>query len=118
MKIKTNTLERKKPVRIISWIIIIVFLSLTLFFGRNSFLKVFIKKTDVSKQEQTVNKLKAENDSLRKEIHELKTNPEVIEKIAREKLGYQKSDEKVFRFISTPEDDNITKTKDKNGTNR
>ena len=37
--------------------------------------------------------------SLRKENQDLKTDPAVIEKIAREQFGYQKSDEKVFRFL-------------------
>lgn len=117
MKVKTNTLERKKPVRIIAWAFIILFVLLIVFLGRNSFLKAISKKMEVAKLEQKVNLLKAENEQLRKENHELKTNPEVIEKLAREKLGYQKGDEKVYRFISSPEAENNTKTKDKNATN-
>jgi cell division protein FtsL len=110
MKVKTNPLEKKKPIRIIYWALIIFFLLLTLFLGRNSFYQVMMKKMELTKLQKTVNQLKAENDSLRKENHELKTNPEVIEKIAREQLGYQKSGEKVIRFLpASPADDEAKK---------
>jgi len=102
MKRKTNPFERKKPVRIIYWAVIVLILSVTLFFGRNSFLKATLKKHEVALLEAKVNILKAENEKLRKENHELKTNPDVIEKIAREQLGYQKNNEKVYRFIPPP----------------
>jgi cell division protein FtsL len=112
LKVKTNPLEKKRPVRVIYWIIIVIFVSLTLFFGRNSVVQVMIKKQEVAKLEQKVNLLKAENDKLRKENHELQTNPELIEKIAREQLGYQKTGEKVYRFIPPPPPDPKSKQKD------
>jgi cell division protein FtsL len=112
MKNKTNPLENKKPIRIIYLILVVVLLSATLFFGRNSFLKVILNKREVASLEQKVNILKAENEKLRKENHELKTNPEVIEKIAREQLGYQKSNEKVYRFIPPPPEEKNTKRKE------
>ncbi|MFB3845470.1 MAG: septum formation initiator family protein [Candidatus Cloacimonadaceae bacterium] len=99
MKVKTAPLEKKKPIRVFYWLIVIVLLALTLFFGRNSFLKMTQKKLEVAKLQSKVEQLKAENDSLRKENQDLKTDPAVIEKIAREQFGYQKSDEKVFRFL-------------------
>jgi len=112
MKVKNGTLERKKPVRIICWTIIIVVVSIILFFGRNSFLKVFLYKNEVSTLEEKVQLLKSENDKLRRENHELKTNPEVIEKIAREQLGYQKSGEKVYRFIPPTTEEKDTNKKE------
>lgn len=118
MKVKTNPLERKKPMRIIAWSVVIIFVALTLLVGRNSFVRVIMKKIEVSKLEQKVDLLQAENERLRKENHELKTNPEVIEKIAREKLGFQKSDEKVFRFIKTADDGTAEKVKANNGSDR
>ncbi len=116
MKVKTNPLERKKPMRIIAWSVVIIFVALTLLVGRNSFVRVIMKKIEVAKLEQKVNLLQTENERLRKENQELKTNPEVIEKIAREKLGYQKSDEKVFRFIKTTDDGTAEKVKVTNGS--
>jgi cell division protein FtsB len=102
MKVKTNPLERKRPIRIIYWALIILFLSLTLFWGHNSFVRMAKKKIEVARLQEKVDLLRAENDSLRHENHELKTNPQVIEKIAREQLGYQKDGEKVFRFLPDP----------------
>jgi cell division protein FtsL len=102
MKTKTPSLERKKPIRIIYFILIVILVSSTLFYGRNSFLRVFLRHREVAQLEQKVNMLKAENEKLKRENSELKTNPEVIEKIAREQLGYQKDDEKVYRFIPPP----------------
>ena len=113
MKVKTNPLERKRPIRILYWAIIILFVLLTLFIERNSFLNVMLKKREVARLEQKVNILKAENNRLRQENHELQTNPELIEKIAREQLGYQKTSEKVYRFIPPPPtDDKKSKQKE------
>lgn len=112
MKKKTNLLEQKKPVRILFLVLIVAILASTVFFGRNSFLKVFMNKREVAKLEQKVQILKTENDRLRKENHELKTNPEVIEKIAREQLGYQKNNEKVYRFIPPPPEEKSPKQKE------
>jgi len=112
MKKKTPNLERKRPIQIIYFILIVILVSSTLFYGRNSFLKVFLRHREVAKLEQKVNFLKAENDRLKRENHALKTNPEVIEKIAREQLGYQKNSEKVYRFIPPPPVDKKAKHKE------
>jgi len=45
-------------------------------------------------------------------FYAVKTNPEVIEKIAREQLGYQKSGEKVYRFIPPTTEEKDTKKKE------
>lgn len=105
MKVKTNKLERLKPIRILYLLLIILMLGSLFFYGHNSFLKLAKQKAEVARLEKKVNLLKAQNDSLRKENTELKTNPEVIEKIAREKLGYQKPGEKVIRFIPPAENE-------------
>ena len=112
MKKKSNPLEKKRPVRIIYLILIVFLLLTTMFWGRNSFLKVYLKHREVAKLEQSVKVLKAENDRLRKENQQLKSNPEVIEKIAREQFGYQKDDEKVYRFIPPPPEEKKTKHKE------
>lgn len=105
MKVKPTNLERKKPIRMFYWALIVLFVSLTLFLGRNTILQVGLKKMETAKLQAQVDLLKAKNDSLRKENHELKTNPALIEKIARENLGYQKTDEKVYRFLAPPKED-------------
>ncbi len=40
----------------------------------------------------------AENEELRTEIHELKTDPRAIERVARDKFGYCRPREKVYDF--------------------
>ncbi len=112
MKIKTTSLDQKRPIRFIYWLIIFIFISITLFFGRNSFLKVILFKSETAKLEEKVNMLRAENEKLKQENHELKTNPEVIEKIAREQLGYQQNDEKVYRFIPPQNEEKTSKQKE------
>jgi cell division protein FtsL len=104
MKSKPGNLERIKHVRFIYLIIIGIIVMFLLFFGRNSFLKVFLSHREVARLQSKVEQLQSENEQLRKENHELKTNPDEIEKIAREKLGYQKGDEKVFRFLPSDEE--------------
>jgi len=111
MKVKTTKLERKKPIRIIYWILIIFFLGAAVFFGRNSFVQMALKKREVAKLQAKVEQLRTENDSLRKQNHELRTNPAVIEKNARERLGYQKSGETVYRFIPPPPSETDKKQK-------
>ncbi|MBM4399747.1 MAG: septum formation initiator family protein [Candidatus Cloacimonetes bacterium] len=111
MKKKLNPLEQKKPVRIIFWLILVFFVTLVLIWDRTSILKVLLNYRDVTKLEKKIEVLQKENQKLQEEINEIKTNPEVSEKIAREKLGYQKSDEKVYRFI-TPEEEQKQKKKD------
>lgn len=112
MKQKTDPMVKKKPMRYLFWLILVIIIASTVIFGHNSFLKIFLSYREVAKLEEKVNTLKAENDRLTKENHELKTNPDVIEKIAREELGYQKSGEKVYRFIPSQVDDKNGKKKD------
>ncbi len=60
---------------------------------------------DVRRQKATLSKLRAESASLREEnaaslaeVRALRSDPYVIEKIAREKLGYARPGEIVFQF--------------------
>jgi cell division protein FtsB len=112
MKAKPTNMDRKKPVKIISWSIIGFVLVIMLLLGRNSFLKVILAHRDAAVLQKKVELLKTENSKLRTENEYIKTNPDTVEKIARDKLGYQKSGEKVFRFLKQ-EEDKSTSTKDK-----
>ncbi len=101
MKVKTTALERKKPFRIIFWGLILLIVVWLLFLDNNSFLKLYLKNRDNAGMEDKVKALQTQNDSLIKEIRLLKTDVRLIEKIAREKLGYQKPDETVYRFYQS-----------------
>lgn len=46
--------------------------------------------------------LKKENDRLRDEVEDLKTDPQTIEHLARERLGMAREGDTVFQFEKTP----------------
>jgi cell division protein FtsL len=105
VKRKTNPLERKKLFKIVYWAVLLIFLASTLIFSRNSFLNVYKAKREINRLQEKVDTLLIKNERLQKENLELKTNPLAVEKIAREQLGYQKSGEKVYRFLPPPAND-------------
>jgi cell division protein FtsB len=74
-------------------------LSWVLVWGRNSFYHAWVGARKTNKLEQSVEKLKAVNDSLSEEVNRLQTNPEAAEKVAREKYGLIKENETVYRFV-------------------
>jgi len=51
---------------------------------------------------QEVERLKIQNAALSRHIEALRKDPYVIEKLAREKLGYSRSDELIFMFPPEP----------------
>ncbi|MBI1864307.1 MAG: septum formation initiator family protein [Nitrospirae bacterium] len=46
--------------------------------------------------------LKKENDRLRDEVEDLKTDPQTIERLARERLGMAREGDTVFQFEKNP----------------
>jgi cell division protein FtsL len=91
----------KKRIQIIILIVISVvlfFLAISLF-GNQGFLAVYkaYKQDRVLSQQITDNKRTI--DSLKLEIQRLKSDTTYIERIAREKLGMARRNEKIFKFI-------------------
>jgi len=70
-----------------------------LFIGNNSIIKLYATHLDLKKKQQEVEKKRREIDSLIIETKKLKNDTAYMEKIAREKLGMAKKNEKVFKFI-------------------
>ena len=66
---------------------------LNAFFGENGVLGLVRAQRDLAALEQEVATLEADNDRLAREIQALRTDPLVIERIAREVLGMAKPDE-------------------------
>jgi cell division protein FtsB len=87
--------------RLIQYLIIggisILFLYITVF-GSSSFLSVIKAKIQNKKLSNEVVKVQTQNRALMEKNRNLKDNPAEIEKTAREKVGMQKPDEKVYRF--------------------
>ena len=76
-----------------------VTLVLVLFWGNYNAVtlwRVFQQKKELSRK---IEELKVENQMLSDQIESLKSNPEVIEKVAREKLGMVGKDETIYRIL-------------------
>ncbi|HPM01352.1 MAG: septum formation initiator family protein [Candidatus Cloacimonetes bacterium] len=65
-----------------------------------SLIKWIAARHDLSNIKNEVSLLHKENLALQKENEKLENDPQAIEKIAREKYGMQKPDEKVYRFVT------------------
>lgn len=105
MKRKTNHLERKKLFKLGYWLILLIFLLSTLVISRYSFFKVHQAQKEIKLLQAKVDTLAVKNKRLKMENLELKTSPLAVEKIAREQLGYQKTGEKVYRFLPPATED-------------
>jgi cell division protein FtsB len=70
--------------------------------GGNGLIKVWRMKQEAEFLDREIQRLEAENDRLARTIDRLREDPSLIEKIAREELGFVKDREKVLKFPSPP----------------
>lgn len=70
--------------------------------GGNGLVKVWRIKQEAELMTREIQRLEAENDRLSRLIDRLREDPSLIEKIAREELGFVKDREKVLKFPSPP----------------
>jgi cell division protein FtsB len=71
----------------------------SLFSGKANIVRMYRSHTDIKKKEAAVAARHHEIDSLTAQNAKLKSDTAYIEKIAREKLGMARKDEKVYKFI-------------------
>jgi cell division protein FtsB len=71
-------------------------------FGGQSLTRVWQIKGEVETLERQISSLRAENAQLQAEVAQLRSDPAAIEKLAREKLGFVKPGERVFKLPPTP----------------
>lgn len=92
-----------KLVRLTRWLVVIAAFALLMVF----FSPVFFKSKDLKAEKEKIKqKIAAEqqrNRQLTREFDLVKTNPEYVERIARDKLNLGKPDEMIFRFDAYPE---------------
>jgi cell division protein FtsB len=83
------------------WIVVagVLLLVSFLFTGNNSIISLYSSHLDIKKKQQEIQKKHRDIDSLAIEIKKLKTDTLYLEKIAREKLGMARKNEKVYKFI-------------------
>lgn len=69
----------------------------------------YLKHQQVQKREnqlrRSLGEARLERIRLKQDIHRLKTDPEAVERVAREKFGWCKPDEHIYRFEKVPESD-------------
>jgi len=82
---------------LIGLIILLLFL-LVLTFSDQGFYDHYLYRKNLKDLQTTIDSLKRVNDSLSIEIELLKSNPEKIEKVAREKYGLIKPGEKIYKI--------------------
>jgi cell division protein FtsB len=70
--------------------------------GGNGLIRVWRMKQEVETLQRNIQTLEAENDRLARTIDRLREDPAMIEKIAREELGYVKEGERVLKFPAPP----------------
>ncbi|NLK50735.1 MAG: septum formation initiator family protein [Candidatus Cloacimonetes bacterium] len=99
---KSRAERPKAIVRLLFYAAMLFLLSWILLWGDNSFLNTWNIGRRVEALEKEMKELKAQNEELKQENERLKTDPMAAEKVAREKFGFTKEGEKVFRFV-TPE---------------
>lgn len=67
-------------------------------FGTHGFLAMRRTQSEIKKTQANLDKLSKENDALAQEVKDLKTDPRLIEKIARDDLGLARPGEVIIRI--------------------
>lgn len=90
-----NETLRRKAIALGSFLVLMC-LGLGAFFGDRGFLHLKQERARSAALEQDIAALRAENAALATEIHALRSDPRMIEKLAREELGLVHPSEVVF----------------------
>ncbi len=87
--------------KLIISLLTVAFLSFVLFsfFGNQGWLALYKGRQQLKNLESEVKRSEQMIDSLNKEIDRLKNDTSYLEKIAREKLGMARRDEKIYKFV-------------------
>lgn len=71
-------------------------------FGTHGFLAMRRKQQELQKVRTEIERLNTENSALEGEVKDLKTDPQTIEKIAREELGQARPGEVIIKLPAVP----------------
>ena len=71
-------------------------------YGSSGLLRVWQMKREVETLEREIVTLRGETEDLARSVDRLRSDPETIEKIAREEFGLVRPGERVLKFPSTP----------------
>ena len=85
------------------FLVTVAFVVWMTFFDKNDLLSQYQYQQEVSKLEQERDFYKAETDKVSKDLEELTSNPQQLEKFAREKYLMRKDNEDVFVVVKEKE---------------
>lgn len=89
--------KRRRAILFTLGVLVLVYLSLTLIFRENGLLK-YLKLRDIRAERQSeIRGLKKQNEEINRQIEALKTDPNLLEELAR-KQGLKREEELIFRF--------------------
>lgn len=99
--------KRRRTLASVAMCLAAVLLAYHVFTGSNGIKAYFHKRAENRALQQEIEKLKAENDDLAKRVRSLKSDPQTIEKEAREQLKYARPGEVIYvlpeqKQIATP----------------
>jgi cell division protein FtsB len=77
-------------------------------FGAHGYLAMRRSQEQIEELRGQIEKLNQENQALAEHVNALKTDPEAIEKIAREEMGLARPGEMIFKLPAAPPDANKT----------
>jgi len=90
--------------------VFVAFLLVHNVFGAHGFLAMHQKQKEIERVKAQIERLNKENAALEGDVKDLKTDPQTIEKIAREELGQARPGEVIIK-LPAGSDENGTATK-------
>lgn len=95
----------KKRIQTIIWVVIsvVLFFLVMSLFGNQGLIAVYKAYNEDRSLTEQIKESKRTIDSLKDEIERLKSDTSYIERIAREKLGMARRNEKIYKFIEEKE---------------
>ncbi len=90
--------KKRKLKRTVYWVVVSFIILYVLFGARFNLIHYIKARRDNKFYQEQLQKFIRENENLKEQIKDLRKNPETWERIAREKYGMQKKNERVIYF--------------------
>lgn len=91
-------MQKKYPLRFLIYLLIFFYLIFSFLFGDMGLINYYRMKEKEAKLDAEINRLISETEKLRKEVEALRSDPQFIEGVARNKLGMSKPGELIYQY--------------------
>jgi cell division protein FtsB len=95
---RTSRTSRNKKLIIAAGIAVVLYLLVSFIFGEMGLIKYYRMNAQCNSLTKEIATLKQDNARLMREVHALKTDPDHLEQIARDKLGLARPGELVYYY--------------------